>query len=160
MIEHGGSAGRSSRRLSLLRDLRHPPSFPRTQRSPAIVQRILSCIAVLVLLAGCTRNPQYAQLTHIPLAEKPTIPATQSDCEAAGQFWTQQGLPGGPKSCAVKTTDAFKICTDSRQCQGSCLVANDLPEGAQAIGSCSEWVANFGCHKFIDGGRVRMMCAD
>lgn len=124
------------------------------------VQRILPCLAGLVLLAGCTGHLQYAQLTDIALAEKPILPATQSDCEAAGQFWTQQGLPGGPKSCAVKTTDAFKICTDSRQCQGSCLVANDLPDGAKAIGSCSEWVATFGCHKFIQGGRVRMACAD
>lgn len=94
-----------------------------------------------MLLAGCAKNLQHAQLNNIPLAEKPAIPATQSACEAAGQFWTQQGLSGGPKSCAFKTT-------------------NDLPEGAQAIGSCSEWVTTFGCYKFIDGGRVSMICAD
>lgn len=115
---------------------------------------------MLLLSLGCARNLQHRQLTDIPLAEKPAIPSTESACKAAGQFWSEQGLPGSPKSCAVKTTDAFKICTDSLQCQGSCLVAKDLPLGAKAIGSCSEWVANFSCYKYIEDGRVRMICAD
>ena len=111
-------------------------------------------------LSACTKNVQEAQLTNIPLAKKPLVPKTEVACTEAGQFWVQQGLPGGSKSCAVKTTDAHKICTDATQCQGSCLVAASLPMGAKAIGSCSEWVGNFGCYKYIEGGRVQQICAD
>ena len=117
-------------------------------------------IAVLLGVPSCVANVREAQLINIPLAQKPVVPATESACRAAGQFWTEQGLPGGDKTCAVKTADARKICTDSLQCQGVCLVADSLPVGSKAIGSCSEWVGNFGCYKFIDGGRVRQICAD
>ena len=120
------------------------------------------CVALLFLLAatGCARNLREAQLTNIPLAEKPSVPATESACKAAGQFWVEQGIPGGNKSCAVKTTDSRKICTDENQCQGACLVENSLPAGSKAIGSCSEWVGTFGCYKYIQDGRVQQICAD
>ena len=95
-------------------------------------------IAVLLGLSGCVANVRDAQLINIPLAQKPVIPTTEASCEAAGQFWTTQGLPGGNKTCAVKTTDARKICTDSLQCQGACLVEDSLTVGSNAIGSCSE----------------------
>jgi hypothetical protein len=124
------------------------------------MKRSLPCLALFLLSMGCVRDLQHKQLTDIPLAEKPAIPSTESACKAAGQFWSEQGLPGGPKSCAVRTTDALKICTDSAQCQGSCLVAENLPLGVAAIGSCSAWVATFGCYKYIEGGRVHAMCAD
>ena len=117
-------------------------------------------IAVLLGLVGCAANVREAQLINIPLAQKLAIPATESACKAAGQFWTEQGLPGGNKTCAVKTTDSRKICTDTLQCQGVCLVEDSLPVGSKAIGSCSEWVGNFGCYKFIMGSRVRQICAD
>ena len=116
--------------------------------------------AVLLGLSACVTNVREAQLVNIPLAQKPLIPTTESACNAAGQFWTEQGLPGGSKTCAVKTTDARRICTDSLQCQGACLVEDSLPIGSKAIGSCSEWVGNFGCYKFIEGGRVQQVCAD
>lgn len=121
---------------------------------------IAPCLAMMLLSMGCARSLQHAQLTDIPLAQKPVIPSTESACRAAGHFWTAQGLPGGSKACAVRTTDAFKICTDGTQCQGICRVAENLPPGVAAIGSCSEWVANFGCHNYIEGGRVREICAD
>ncbi len=116
-------------------------------------------IATFIGLTGCVPNIREAQLENIPLAQLPTIPETESACIAAGQHWFAQGLPGGRKSCAVKTTDDRKICTDSSQCQGDCLVENSLPIGSKAIGSCSEWVGNFGCFKFIENGRVQQICA-
>jgi hypothetical protein len=119
-------------------------------------------LVLLFLLGavGCAHDLREEQLTNIPLAEKPEIPATESACQAAGQFWVAQGIPGGNKSCAVKTTDSRKICTDGNQCQGSCLVANALPAGSKAIGSCSDWVGTFGCYKYIQDGQVQQICAD
>ena len=120
----------------------------------------LSWLLSVILLAACATNVQHRQLTDIPVAAKPDIPKTEADCLAAGQFWTAQGLPGGGKSCAVRTNDRHKICTDSSQCQGSCVVADSVPIGAKAIGSCSEWVANFGCFRLIKDGQVSELCAD
>ena len=117
---------------------------------------LVTCLAT----AGCAVNVQNSQLTNIPLATKPLVPSTESACAASGNFWTEQGIPGGGKSCAVKTTDARKICSDSLQCQGTCLVAASLPVGSKAFGSCSEWVANSGCYKYMDGGRVQEICSD
>ena len=116
--------------------------------------------ALSLVLAGCAANLMGAQLMDIPPAEKPTVPTNEQECSAAGAFWIEQGLPGGSKSCAVRTTDSRKICTDGAQCQGACLVSDALPAGSKAIGSCSDWVATFGCHKFIEGGLVREICAD
>lgn len=121
-----------------------------------------SGLLALIFLAmlGCARNIQHDQLTTIPLAQKPDVPGTEAACKAADQFWIEQGLPGGDKSCAVKTSDGLKICTDSTQCEGACLVADAVPVGTQAIGSCSIWMATYGCHKYIKDGLVREMCAD
>ena len=116
--------------------------------------------SLILALGGCAANLMGGQLTNIPLAKKPAVPTTEQECSAAGAFWTEQGLPGGSKSCAVKTTDSRKICTESAQCEGSCLVSDSLPAGSKAIGSCSDWVATFGCYKFIEGGLVREICAD
>jgi|SRR6478672_3724366 len=119
-------------------------------------------LALLLLLAaaGCVRNVREAQLSNIPLAQKPSIPSSEVACQAAGHFWVEQGIPGGNKSCAVKTTDSRKICTDGNQCQGACLVESALPAGRKAIGSCSDWVGTFGCYKYIQDGQVQQICAD
>src|SRR3546814_11216045 len=81
-------------------------------------------IIVFAGLAACAATP--SQLTNIPLADPIAIPTNEAECSAAGQLWVEQGLPGGSKSCAVRTSDARKICTNSNQCQGECLV-----EGSQ-----------------------------
>jgi hypothetical protein len=124
--------------------------------------RVQWCLLLVMmpLLTGCTENLRQTQLTDIPLAKKPVIPATEQECKAASAFWTEQGLPGGSKSCAVRTADDRKICTDSAQCEGTCLVAESLPVGSRAVGSCSEWAVTFGCHKYIEGGQVREICSD
>jgi hypothetical protein len=115
-------------------------------------------VIVLTALAACVATPR--QLTNIPLAKPIAIPTTEAECSTSGQYWVEQGLPGGSKSCAVRTTDARKICTNSNQCQGECLVEGSLPVGKPAIGSCSEWLGNFGCHKRLEGGVVGEICTD
>jgi hypothetical protein len=119
--------------------------------------RALIIIAFAGLVA-CTATPN--QLKNIPLADPMAIPTNEAECSAAGQHWVEQGLPGGSKSCAVRTSDARKICTNSNQCQGECLVEGSLPVGRPAIGSCSEWLGNFGCHKRLEGGVVGEICTD
>lgn len=103
---------------------------------------------------------QRAQLTNIPKASKPAIPKTQEECVGENRFWTEQGPSRGVKSCALRATDAHKICTDGSQCEGECLAAENLADAKPAVGSCSEWVMNFGCHKFIADKVVHQVCVD
>jgi hypothetical protein len=103
----------------------------------------------------------WPQLADIPLAVKPVaIPPTERECHQAGGLWAQRGLGGGPFRCDFEAGDARKICTDSLQCEGECLVAKDIPVGSRAIGSCSDFVATYGCHSFIERGLVRSLCTD
>jgi len=111
-------------------------------------------------LVGCAANERYPQLQNIPLARKPVVPTTEQACQAAGGYWVVQGLPGGPQSCAMKATDARKICTDNTQCEGQCLVAKSLEIGSKGVGSCSDYVATFGCIKFLQNSSVVAMCGD
>ena len=104
---------------------------------------------------------RWPQLSDIPLAVKRiVIPQTKRGCSEAGGNWSQQGLGGGPFRCDLRAADARKICTDSLQCEGECLVANDLPVGSKAIGSCSDFLSTYGCHRLIEGSVVREVCTD
>ena len=122
------------------------------------VQRNLMLFLVASLV-GCSTFV-YPQLRSIPIAVKPTIPTTEANCDSAGGNWSQQGLGGGPFVCDLQAQDALKICTDSTQCEGACLVQETIPEGQPGIGSCSSFVRTYGCHKFIQDGVVRGICAD
>jgi len=104
----------------------------------------------------------WPQLENIPFAVKRTTwPRTVRECREAGGSWGQWGLPGAsPPKCNIATRDARKICTDDLHCEGECLVADDIPDGVMAIGSCSAWVVTYGCYKYIIYGVVTSICAD
>lgn len=57
-------------------------------------------------------------------------------CLNSGGKW-EQGQYGG--YCNQKASDAGKSCTDSNQCEGSCLAPEDAIEGKHTIGICSEY---------------------
>jgi hypothetical protein len=103
-------------------------------------------------------TPFGSQLVNIKPAVKLIIPTTKQACIKAEGYWGPQGLPGGPSICSIRTTDRRKICTDSSQCQGACLVADDIEVGSTAIGSCAEWDRTYGCNKFISDGKVVYWC--
>jgi hypothetical protein len=121
---------------------------------------LLLSSALMAILCACatTEHPQLGSITQ---AQKRSIPTTEADCGSVGGHWSQQGLGGGPFVCDLQARDALKICTDSSQCEGTCLVAKDIPLGqSQAIGSCSSFLRTYGCHKFIKDGRVSSICSD
>ena len=106
------------------------------------------------------RAAAWPQLEDIPLAVKHVVfPTTERGCREAGGLWAQRGL-GKVFRCDFETEDSRKICTDSLQCEGECLVAKDTPIASRAIGSCSDVVAIYGCHSFVEGGLVRSVCSD
>lgn len=106
--------------------------------------------------ADATVHPQLRDLKAVP---RPVIPKTEAECNALDGQWAPQGLPGGGPVCSLRSTDRYKICTDSEQCQGVCLVADDIAVGTQnALGSCAEWDRTYGCHKLVVQGKVESWC--
>ena len=95
-----------------------------------------------------------------PPAQKPAIPTTEQTCVAAGGDWSSIGLPGMPKRCDLKATDAGVSCTDSIQCQGSCLARSDAAIGSVSSGSCSTYVSNFGELRVVRKGKVELLHAE
>lgn len=103
--------------------------------------RVLSA----VLLWGCFSAVSFAQVV------KPRVPNNEADCKAVGGNWTRLGLG---MRCDIKTTDDGTTCSDSDQCQGSCMASEQTAPGTSATGKCSAYVANFGSLSFVERGRV------
>ena len=88
------------------------------------------------------------------------VPITESACSAASGQWCKAPsiLCGqGPSWCNVRTSDAGKMCTDRKQCAGSCVPQNaNAVVGTKEIGQCSAykdaWLS--GERLFIEDGVV------
>lgn len=113
--------------------------------------RALVLVAIAPLFSACAWQGS--------AATKPAIPQTEAECGALGGNWTTLGLPypGKPKTCDLKTTDAGKVCSDSRECQGSCIAPDDAASGLKAVGACSAYVSNFGNLKLVEHGKVEVL---
>ena len=77
-------------------------------------------------------------------------------CLKAGGVFVKIGLRD-VEVCNFKTTDAGKSCTDSQQCQGSCVA-----EDANATsGNCTDWKIIEGCHAIFHKGKSSgIVCLD
>jgi hypothetical protein len=113
--------------------------------------RYLFIFAFLMTMFGCT-----ARLGQV---DKPSIPVTESECNAQGGNWTTLGLsyPGKPKICDLKASDAGKACADSKHCQGICLAFKDAKLGEKVVGQCSPYLSNFGNVVHVENGRAEQM---
>jgi hypothetical protein len=75
------------------------------------------------------------------------------------------GIFGQKETCNIPTTDGGKVCSDSRDCQGSCLAdvtQNDLTKGAVTIqGKCTPWKITQGCLALVRDGKVyNILCTE
>ena len=88
----------------------------------------------------------------------PTLPLKEKEqaCLKAGGVFVKIGLRD-VEVCNFKTTDAGKSCTDSQQCQGSCVT-----EDANATsGNCTDWKIIEGCHAIFHKGKSSgIVCLD
>ena len=118
-----------------------------------ILLRVLVSIIVPLVVSACA-GPRLAATVA-----KPAIPQTAAECGARGGNWTTLGLsyPGKPKVCDPKATDSGKVCSDSSECQGSCLAPDSVASGVKATGTCSAYVANFGSVKLVEHGKVVLL---
>ena len=115
--------------------------------------RVLVSIFVPLVVSACAGPRLAATVT------KPVVPQSAAECAARGGNWTTLGLPypGKPKVCDLKATDSGKVCSDSSECQGSCVAPDSIASGAKAIGTCSAYVSNFGNVKLVEHGKVVLL---
>jgi hypothetical protein len=115
--------------------------------------RVLVLIIAPLSVSACA-NPRLAATVA-----KPAVPQTAAECSARGGNWTALGLPypGKPKVCDLKTTDSGKVCSDSSECQGSCLAPERVMSGTHAVGTCSAHVSNFGNIRLVEHGKVESL---
>lgn len=98
-----------------------------------------------------------------------SYPADKDSCESQGGQWGPVGL--SPKEiCVMPTTDAGKVCSDSRDCQSACvanlsvadynnLVKYHIP--IHTTGRCTAWKVGVGCNAYVENGVVNgILCVD
>ena len=115
--------------------------------------RMLVSIIVPIVVSACA-GPRLAATVA-----KPAIPQTAAECTVRGGNWTTLGLPyaGEPKVCDLKATDSGKVCSDSSECQGSCIALDSIASGVKTSGTCSAYLSNFGNVKLLAHGKVVLL---
>ena len=114
--------------------------------------RILALTAVAaVLLAGCAPTAQPAA---------PTAETLASACSAKGGTIQPVGKAQIP-TCVTPYADAGKACTDKSQCQGQCVLADNLETQGEVTGACQKTDRQFGCYaRVINGKATGAICVD
>ncbi len=117
------------------------------------LQRMMVLISIPLVVGACAGQRSVATVA------KPSIPQTEAACGARGGNWTTLGLPypGKPKVCDLKATDSGKVCSDSSECQGSCVAPDSVASGLKTTGTCSAYVSNFGNVKLVEHGKVVLL---
>lgn len=83
-------------------------------------------------------------------------------CLAKGGTYTKQGRLQAYR-CVMQFSDAGKSCSDSSECQGSCLSSDtDIAAGTpNSVGTCAATDSPFGCRQIIEGGISKgTVCVD
>jgi hypothetical protein len=93
-------------------------------------------------------------------AVKPPRPTSKAGCDACKGLWARHGI-ADTESCICKTKDAGKACRDGSECEGTCLVGDDVkfevaapgpPPRGFFTGRCSDYDTAFGCYRMIPNG--------
>jgi hypothetical protein len=88
----------------------------------------------------------------------------EEQCRAAGGEWSRFGVRDhlcNVYSCAERTKDAGKPCSNRADCEHLCITRAAPKIGAPAQGECSAVKTSFGCFTYVDGGKiVGRVCAD
>jgi len=96
-----------------------------------------------------------------------TTPTDKESCEVLGGKWGRIGL-SLEEGCNLPPSDAGKECSDSDECEGSCIAELSEEEWENAIhgvvytkGKCTAWKITVGCRDFVENGKVEgILCVD
>lgn len=123
--------------------------------------RNLVFLAILGLVAACAPVVSQPEPQPIPVAVNKIVPATDpAACSTQGGNWQPICMLQKP-ACVLTFKDAGKACTDSSQCQGSCIVDGTAPPDQPAVGVCKATSDPCGCMQFVENGKAGYpLCAD
>ena len=89
-----------------------------------------------------------------PTAHLPKFIQERLDCYSSGGEWSRAGFTG-TEGCLITYPDGGKACTKSDQCQGGCIVTQNLSGmgpivGGTVVGECKQTNVGFGCYAPIE----------
>jgi len=98
---------------------------------------------------------------------KTPLPKNEVDCLKVGGIWKKLG-PDPVASCNIKALDRGNLCSDSSQCEGTCLanLTKDELRGGMSgkqfkrHGQCSVWRVTLGCQGVVKNGIASIICID
>ena len=112
---------------------------------------LVTLILAPFFISGC--------ITGIYQDESDGRPQDEQTCEEQGGQWEDLGVLEG-HACNLPTKDAGHECSDSTQCDGSCILKDgdvsltNVNGEMKVVGQCSAWDLNEGCRSFIEDGKV------
>ena len=108
-------------------------------------QAFIVSLCATVLASGCATQP----------AKKMALPTAEEGCIKLGGKWLG-GASVDSFYCLIQTSDGGKKCSDSSECEGSCLAVKAVGEAA-FHGKCSQDVSVPGldCSRHFEGGKVQ-----
>lgn len=119
-------------------------------------------VAFCLVAASCAPTPVKAphpSQTQVSQTQPPQVQASIDACTRQGGLMQKVGR-AQTWQCVLQYSDAGKVCTDSRQCQGSCL-AQPATEGKAVQGQCAHTSNRFGCRSTMtDGVASPTLCID
>ena len=123
--------------------------------------RNLVFLAILGLAAACAPVVSRPEPQPIPVAVAKVVPARDpAACATQGGNWQPICMMQKP-ACVLTYKDAGKACTDSSQCQGSCIVDGTAPADQPVTGVCKATSDPCGCMQFVENGKAGYpLCAD
>jgi len=135
--------------------------------------RIPACLLSVALICGCLcltpgGGPGGLKTTSTSIGPDTSLLPDKASCESRGGRWGRIGLSPRP-SCNLPASDGGKACSDSDECDGSCLAdldANEMEaarkgETLKKDGKCTPWMITVGCQARVEDGKVRgLLCMD
>lgn len=123
-------------------------------------------VMIAILIAGCVQQNKSMKIPESQNKSAKIITDKES-CETLGGSWGKIGL-SQEESCNLPTSDAGKECSDSGECEGSCiaeLLQEDWNKAVQGVvytkGKCTAWKITVGCHAFVESRKVQgILCVD
>jgi len=110
-----------------------------------------------------TPSPKPTQLPTASASPSPTettYDKEKTECISKGGEWKLAGLALDER-CFIKMKDANKDCSNSDDCEGTCLAPEKCRLGDKVVGKCSEYDLTLGCHSRVEGGKAMpVLCID
>lgn len=131
-------------------------------------KQLMTLLSLLVLssaLVACNSSSKPDSVDNKPVdiktVDKPAkvIPKDEASCKQQGGTWGKVGLAQF-LACTIKTADGGKSCTDSSQCERSCLTDSGAA-GQSSTGYCQYSNNRFGCFSEVVKGVAQPgLCVD